>query len=143
MPDEPREIRIKRPASQIHCSRCLSFIPRHRTWRKQAFTELDHTSWNGNTCCLDGSGGTSTLAREVGDVHVGQTPSSAQPSKARPLLGSRLPPCTWFHDSQSKSLFDVHVGETPSSARSSKARLFRPSPLRPCSWFLTRRSCLF
>ena len=29
---------------------------------------------------------------------------------ARPLLGPRLPPCTWFHDSQSKSLFDAHVG---------------------------------
>src|SRR2546422_734357 len=71
MPDEPREIRIKRPASHIHCSRCLSFIPRHRVRRKQAFTELGRTRWNCNTCCSDGSGGAGALAREVGDVHVG------------------------------------------------------------------------
>ena len=71
MPDEPREIRIKRPASHIHCSRCLSFIPRHRVRRKQAFTELGRTRWNCNTCCSDGSGGAGALAREVSDVRVG------------------------------------------------------------------------
>src|SRR5437867_2103149 len=70
MPGEPREIRIKRPASQIHCSRCLSFIPRRRVWRKQAFTDLGHTRWNGNTCCrMDQMAW--ALLPEVGDFHLG------------------------------------------------------------------------
>jgi len=55
------------------------------------------------------------LARAWGQQSSGQSNPPQQQEigtaeTARSLLGPRLPPCTWFHDSQSKSLFDAHVG---------------------------------